>query len=297
MPSRALLMRSSILCINAAIACLVTSIYAQLEPQYVPAASSESVTCYPADALAWRSIPGKIVLHGAPFVKTHHKKVPPAQPSEPIVTDPSGGGGAAVGIRPGGGVTPEPQPKPINGVKPPQPPVTAPPAQVAQPIVPFPGAAGPGVPGPQGGVPGGAGRLLPNMDPFRPPELKPAVRHLQTQEAAKAGGDQKVAGAVVGGVAIENGSGTAREEDDLDEEDKAAIARESMYASIQLKGLNWVRWGAREDRARVGGLQKHDVEGLATLTLPFPVTRAQFGLDRINIFEGTNYKVRRTLLG
>jgi hypothetical protein len=106
------------------------------------------------------------------------------------------------------------------------------------------------------------------MDPFRPPELKPAVRHLQAQEAAKAGEDQRVAGAVVGGVAIENGSGTAREEDDLDEEDKAAIARESMYASIQLKGLNWVREGARKDRARIGVLQKHDVEGLATLTLP-----------------------------
>lgn len=95
--------------------------------------------------------------------------------------------------------------------------------------------------------PVGNTRLEPHMNPVVSQQRAiPAVRYLQEEQE-----HQKVAGAVVDGVAIETPNWMGQE-DELTEEDKAAIARESMYANIQIKGLNWVRVMERREGRKVG---------------------------------------------
>ncbi|GAB5033405.1 cellulase 2 [Nannochloropsis oceanica] len=208
-----------VLLVVATTTCCLFTVNAQLEPQYIPASTADSVTCYPADSLAWRSVPGKMVVHGAPFVKKPTAPVPPAppmrEPGRPLPVD--------VGVGPAGGFETAPRP-----------PMRLPQQQQQQPFM---------------RPPAGNTRPGPNMNPVVSQQRAiPAVRFLQEGQE-----HQKVAGAVVDGVGIETPDWMGQG-DELTEEDKAAIARESMYANIQIKGLNW------------------------------------FGLDRINIFEGTNYK-------
>lgn len=163
-----------------------TVVQGQLEPQYIPGAAADSVTCYPADNLAWRSIPGKIIVHGGEFKPKPKKQLPPPPP---VDTTP-------VEVGPAGDVEPDPTRVDVKG-----PPVRLPPvAEVERQAVEVAEEA-----------------VVEKNENVPPP-------HQMT-------------------------------EDELEAEDKArTIARQSLYASIQLKGLNW------------------------------------FGLDRINIFEGTNYK-------
>jgi hypothetical protein len=198
-----------VLLLVATAACSLSTVNAQLEPQSIPATTAESVTCYPADSLAWRSIPGKMIVHGAPFVKKPKAPVHPAPlKPEPVPVKPLPKENAVnVGIGPAGGIKPVPLPKPAVQPLPPQ--TTKPPIPITSP--------------------------KPNMNPVASPERAiPAVRYLQEQQE-----QQKLVGAVVGGVAVETPNGM-EQEDELTAEDKAAIARESMYANIQLKGLNWV---------------------------------------------------------
>ncbi len=163
--------------------------YGQLEPQYIPASTADSVTCYPADQLQWRSIPGKIVVHGAPL-KPKPKPKPAVKPPQPIAPGPDEEApAAAVDVTPGGGLHP-PVPKPPVQVKPPQ----------------------------------------PHMAPVNEAAVQ-AMRRLQEAEMQ----GEKVT-AVVDGVEHEVA-------EEMSEEDKATIARQSLYAQIQLKGLNWVRAG------------------------------------------------------
>lgn len=251
-----------VLLLVATAACCLSTVNAQLEPQSIPATTAETVTCYPADSLAWRSIPGKMIVHGAPFVKKPKAPVPIAPPQpEPLPVKPLPKEDAVnVGVGPAGGIKPVPVPKPAV-----QPPVqtTKPPVIIGSP--------------------------KPHMDPVASPERAiPAVRYLQEQQE-----EQKLAGAVVDGVAVETPNDMGQE-DELTAEDKAAIARESMYANIQLKGLNWVSWDGGAKGGREGGwlvflsiAEVHMFNVILYFILPI-----QFGLDRINIFEGTNYKVR-----
>jgi len=208
-----------VLLLVATAACCLSTVNAQLEPQSIPATTAESVTCYPADSLAWRSVPGKMVVHGALFVKKPKAPAPPTPPKlKPAPVKPLPKEDAVnVRVGPAGGIKPVPKP-PVQQQQP-RVQTTTPPVAITSP--------------------------KPHMDPVASPERAiPAVRYLQEQRE-----EQKLAGAVVDGVAVEIPNGM-EQEDELTEEDKVSIARESMYANIQLKGLNWV--SGRED-GRGGG--------------------------------------------
>lgn len=206
-----------VLLVVATTTCCLFTVNAQLEPQYIPASTADSVTCYPADSLAWRSVPGKMVVHGAPFVKKPTAPVPPAppmrEPGRPLPVD--------VGVGPAGGFETAPRP-----------PMRLPQQQQQQPFM---------------RPPAGNTRPGPNMNPVVSQQRAiPAVRFLQEGQE-----HQKVAGAVVDGVGIETPDWMGQG-DELTEEDKAAIARESMYANIQIKGLNWVRLMRKRKGGEVG---------------------------------------------
>ena len=157
-----------------------------------------------------------MVVHGAPFVRKPKAPVPPAPPVRPH----PGEDAVHVGVGPAGGFEPALRP-----------PVQLP-QQQQQPLM---------------RPPVGNTRLEPHMNPVVSQQRAiPAVRYLQEEQE-----HQKVAGAVVDGVAIETPNWMGQE-DELTEEDKAAIARESMYANIQIKGLNWVRVMERREGRKVG---------------------------------------------
>ncbi len=71
---------SSSLLVLAAAAMTATLASAQLQPQYLAPSPPTTVSCFDADSLVWRSIPGKIVVEGpGRKPKAKPKPVPPLQ--------------------------------------------------------------------------------------------------------------------------------------------------------------------------------------------------------------------------